>query len=603
MTLRRAAKIPLGIGIAASALVVTVFYIYVQQNFVVETAKTEQAKIALANTLASKTELRIQNEANALELAARMPAMQSTDFATLINEELKGIPPDADPEKRAVQKGIFEEFGDFESVGFVLANGDVYSVEPSKLQRNLPTLNFAYRDYFIKTIETRQTYVSEVFRSTATNHNTVVISTPVFRGEEIVAVLVGAINLDAINSNLRALELDNNEVAVYVDSTGLEIASSEPAGDSPVTARSFSYLSDSIPTVFTSDTGTATVTVDGTPTHITYAPLELQGSRWTVLLIQPEADAFSEAYLNQTQAVIIAAIVIAVMIVTEYILFRAMHHNMQLSDKLEKVNDALKNANRDLDLKAEELLKVDIAKEEFAAMITHELKTPLVPIIGFSELLADGTLGELSPIQKEKVSMIHNNAVSLANLITDLLDVRKLELKKMKFDFEKTSAREFIERAVESIRPLAESKKTALTYQIEDGKDGDLEVVCDAKRVRQVLYNLLSNAIKFVPEKTGKVEVSARKVSSDSSIEFAVRDNGIGIPKEKQQELFKKFYQVDTSLRRKAGGTGLGLAISKGIVEAHGGRIWFESMPGSETTFYFSIPESPIPGNGGSDSK
>lgn len=603
MTLRRAAKLPLAIGIAASAVVVVVFYISVQQNFAIEAAKTERVKTTLANTLASRTELRIQSEANALELAARLPQMQSIDFASLVSEELKGIPPDADPEKRAIQKGILEEFPDFESVGVVLANGDVYSVEPSELQKNLPTLNFAYRDYFVKTIETRQTYVSEVFRSTATNHNTVVISTPVFRGDDIVAVLVGAMNLDVLNASLSALEFDKNEVAVYVDSAGLEIASSDLSGDSQVTARSFSHLDAAIADVFAGNTGTNTVAVDGTLTHITYAPIELQGSRWAVLLIQPEADAFSEAYLNQMQAVIVAAIVIMVMIITEFILFRAMHRNMQLTDRLETVNEKLEAANDDLDLKAEQLRKVDTAKEEFAAMITHELKTPLVPIIGFSELLADGTLGELTSNQKEKVNLIHNGAVSLSNLITDLLDIRKLELNKMKFDFEKTSARDFLERAVESIKPLAESKKMLLTYRIEDGKDGDLEVVCDVRRIRQVLYNLLSNAIKFVPEKTGKVEVSARKVPSDGSIEFSVRDNGIGIPKEKQAGLFKKFYQVDTSLRRTAGGSGLGLAISKGIVEAHGGRIWFESVPGSETTFYFSIPANPAQGNGGSNNK
>lgn len=103
-----------------------------------------------------------------------------------------------------------------------------------------------------------------------------------------------------------------------------------------------------------------------------------------------------------------------------------------------------------------------------------------------------------------------------------------------------------------------------------------------------MLNNLLSNAIKFVPEKTGKIEVYAK--TTRDFIEFSVRDNGIGIPGDKQQNIFRKFYQVDTSLRREAGGTGLGLAISKGIVEAHGGKMWFESKPGDGTTFYFSIP-------------
>ncbi len=340
------------------------------------------------------------------------------------------------------------------------------------------------------------------------------------------------------------------------------------------------------------------VTVDGTSMHVTYSPVDLQSNRWAVLLIQPTEDAFSEAYANQRQAVIVAALVIAVMGITEYILFRAMHRNMQLADKLEAVNEDLKVANRDLDQKAGELQKVDAAKEEFAAMITHELKTPLVPIIGFTELMADGTLGELTPLQKEKVRVMHDSAVSLSNLITDLLDVRKLELSKMKFDLVEVPAREFLERSIDAFRPLADSKKISLSYDVQDGHDGELGVKCDPKRIQQVMNNLISNAIKFVPEKTGMIQVSARKAPSDGAVEFAVRDNGIGIPKEKQNEIFKKFYQVDTTLRRQSGGTGLGLAISKGIVEAHGGRMWFESTPGAGTTFYFSIPSGPTMGNG-----
>jgi signal transduction histidine kinase len=327
---------------------------------------------------------------------------------------------------------------------------------------------------------------------------------------------------------------------------------------------------------------------------------------------------------------IVAAIVIATMGISQYILFRAMLHNLTLSNRLETLNERLKTTNHELkedkvrleslsgdlqtknselqilahelDLRADQLQKVDAAKEEFAAMITHELKTPLVPIIGFAEPLSDGTLGELTPVQKEKIKLIHSSAVSLSNLISDLLDIRKLELNKMKFNMEKASAKDFLERAVESFKPLAESRQISLTYNIQDEHDGGgLDLMCDSKRIQQVINNLMSNAIKFVPEKNGKVVAFARKVSADGSIEFAVRDNGIGIPKEKQSDIFKKFYQVDTSLRRETGGSGLGLAISKGIVEAHGGRIWFNSVPGAGTTFYFSIPASPTSGNGRGD--
>lgn len=626
MTLRRAAKLPLTIGAIASALVVVVFYVSVQQNFAIATEETQRAKSTLAATLASKTQLRIQGEVSALELAAKLPQMQSTEFASLISEELKGIPADADPAKRAVLKDILAEFPDFETASFVMANGDVYSVEPSQLQQNLPTLNFAYRDYFINTVSTRQTYVSEVFRSTATNHNTVVISTPVFRDGNMVGVLVGAMNLDVLNNSLRALFLGKNEVAVYVDRDALEIANSDISADSQVTARSYLHLEGVVQDIYDGNAGAKTIVVDGTQMYVTYSPIELYGNRWAALLLQPTEDAFAEAYLGQRQAIIVAAIVIAVMGISEYILFRSMLRNLTLADRLETVNEKLKSSNHDLqgekarleslsselrlknsqlevlahelDVKAEQLRKVDMAKEEFAAMITHELKTPLVPIIGFSELLVDGTLGPLTPVQQEKINLMHRNAVSLSNLITDLLDVRKLELDKMKFEVQEASAEDLVSRAVESFRPLAESKKISLEYDVQNGQGGKLEFACDPKRIQQVINNLLSNAIKFVPERNGRIVASARRIQEDGSVEFAIRDNGIGIPKEKQDNIFRKFYQVDTSLRREVGGSGLGLAISKGIVEAHGGRIWFESAPGTGTTFYFSIPANPALGNG-----
>ncbi|WP_337862981.1 ATP-binding protein [Nitrososphaera sp.] len=631
MTFQRAAKLPLTIGIVASALVVAVFYISVQQNFAIATEETERAKSNLAATLASRTQLRIQNQVSALELAAKLPQVQSTDFSNMISKELKGIPADADPEKRAVLKNLLDELPDLETASFLMANGDVYSVEPAELQQNLPTLNFAYRDYFTNTVSAQKTYVSEVFRSTATNHNTVVISTPVFRDGNLVGVLVGAMDLDVLNNSLQAQDFGKNEVAAYVDRNAVEIASSDSSANSQIAARSYSHLEGVAPEIYAGNAGTKTLVVNGTQLHITYSPIELDGNRWATLLIQPVEDAFAEAYLNQRQAVIVATIVIAVMGISQYLLFRTMLHNLTLSDRLETLNETLKMANRelkeekarleslsgelkvknseleilarDLDLKAEQLRQVDTAKEEFAAMITHELKTPLVPIIGFTELLSDGTLGELTPLQKEKIALVRNSAVSLSNLITDLLDVRKLELHKMKFDMEKASAKDFLERAVESFKPLADSKKISLTYEIQDGGDGKLELVCDPKRVQQVIHNLVSNAIKFVPEKTGRIVASARRVPADGSVEFAVRDNGIGIPKEKQGDIFKKFYQVDTSLRREAGGTGLGLAIAKGIVEAHGGRIWFESTPGAGSTFYFSIPANLTLGNGRGDKK
>ncbi|NWG37710.1 sensor histidine kinase [Nitrososphaera sp.] len=573
----------------------------------------EKNKGNLAGSMARQAGQHVQTAIAALEVAADMPQMQSTEYSDLISEENKGVPVNVDMEKRNVQKAVLLAVPSLESIGFLMPNGDVYSVEPSILQQNLPVVNFAYRDYYIEVINRQNTYVSAAFQSTATYNYTTVIAVPVFKDGSLAGLLVGALNLGVINEQLRMLDLDENEVAVIVDGDWNEIASSDrPVGDT-TPRRSFSYLQDIM-----GDTAmSARIDASGKDTYITRAPVDLGSNRWSVLLIQPYSDAFSDVYLHQSEALSIIAITVGIMSVSGYILFRSMLGNVRLTDKLEDVNEELKTLNqnlkgdkarleslsselksknehleylaKELDLKATQLKEMDAAKEEFAAMITHELKTPLVPIVGYTELLVDGTLGELTPVQKEKIQLMHDSAVSLSGLISDLLDIRKLEMGKMKFDVLETPVKDIVGQAVGSFLPLAKSKQIALTYTAApDGGGSDLMLSCDPKRIQQVLNNLISNSLKFVSEKTGVVQVTARRNSN--SVEFAVKDNGIGIPEEKQARLFSKFYQVDTSLRREVGGSGLGLAISKGIVEAHGGKIWFESTPRVGSTFYFSIP-------------
>ncbi|MGI0019834.1 MAG: sensor histidine kinase, partial [Nitrososphaera sp.] len=149
-----------------------------------------------------------------------------------------------------------------------------------------------------------------------------------------------------------------------------------------------------------------------------------------------------------------------------------------------------------------------------------------------------------------------------------------------------------LERSVTAFKPAADAKDVRLESVIVEGEreEGWLQLNCDPDRIHQVLCNLISNAIKFVPPHDGKIEVSAIPSIQASSIVFSVKDNGIGILPEKQQNLFAKFYQVDTSLTRNVGGTGLGLTIAKGIVEAHGGKLWVESEQTKGSIFHFSIP-------------
>ncbi len=234
--------------------------------------------------------------------------------------------------------------------------------------------------------------------------------------------------------------------------------------------------------------------------------------------------------------------------------------------------------------KIEQSKEIDKAKDEFLAMITHELKTPLVPIQGYTELLLDGTLGQLTEEQKEKIRIVYSSSLSLSQLIQDLLDVRRLELNELKFSKVSVDVNQLVSDAILILAPGADKVGAKLKVQIQK----PVKVTCDPDRIIQVLTNLVKNSLRFVPEKEGIIEVGVKQENSHAL--FSVKDNGVGIPKTMQEGLFKKFYQVDTSARRKSEGSGLGLAICKGIVEGHGGKIYLDSDAGKGATFYFTLP-------------
>ncbi len=235
--------------------------------------------------------------------------------------------------------------------------------------------------------------------------------------------------------------------------------------------------------------------------------------------------------------------------------------------------------------KEEEARKTDIAKDEFLAMITHELKTPLVPIQGYSDILLSEHLGKLNPKQKERLSIIKSSSTSLLDLISDLLDAQKLELGQLRMIKSDNSIKNTIEKAVESLKPQAVEKNVKII-----SNPPNIIILHDSERITQVLTNLIKNSLTAVKSKTGIITIEVQDLPSEIIIN--VKDNGMGIPDDKQKDLFKKFYQVDASLTRERGGSGLGLAICKGIVENHGGKIWLESTLNVGSTFSFSIPKT-----------
>lgn len=253
-----------------------------------------------------------------------------------------------------------------------------------------------------------------------------------------------------------------------------------------------------------------------------------------------------------------------------------------LTKSFNSMSDSLQRSIRH----GKNLEEVDNSKNEFMAMIAHELRSPLTPIIGWCDALKNPTiLGKLDDKQSKAVNTILNNALNLQSLISDLLDAQKLEMGKMKFDKSKFSVSELMDRVVNNFEHTVKVKNIVLINLTKD----EITLTSDEKRIEQVLTNLINNSVDFVQKETGKIEISCKE--ENDSLFFEVRDNGPGIEEEKQKLLFKKFYQADTSLRREHGGTGLGLSICKGIMEGLGGEIFVNSVLGGGTSFHFILPK------------
>ena len=252
--------------------------------------------------------------------------------------------------------------------------------------------------------------------------------------------------------------------------------------------------------------------------------------------------------------------------------------------EIHNIQEKLKDASNTIQEQLNKLKDVNKTKDEFSAMVTHELKTPLMPIMWHCNLLKKDMAGVLNAEQLESIESIEKNAKQLELLISDIMDARKLDLNKMKFNFESISLDEFFSNLDHAYKNALAENGVSFKTRYPSG----VTIHTDKTRLRQVFDNLIGNSIKFVPQDTGIIEIVAERKENELTI--LIRDNGPGIPPEKQKELFQKFYQVDTSETRKISGTGLGLAISKGIMEGLGGSIRLESDGKTGTTVHLSLP-------------
>ena len=268
----------------------------------------------------------------------------------------------------------------------------------------------------------------------------------------------------------------------------------------------------------------------------------------------------------------IAGVILVVFLVIMFWNYR-LKHEIQKRIQIEK---ALFEAN-------ENLRTLDRLKSMFIASMSHELRTPLNSIIGFTGVILQGMTGPLSDKQHDHLSRVYNSAKHLLSLITDVIDISKIEAGRLEFFPGEVILADLIDEAVMSIQPQLKDKGLAL----ETSVPGDLVMQTDRKRLLQCIINYLGNAVKYT--ESGTISITARQI--DDKVKILVSDTGIGISKEDQSKLFDAFERLDSHLRVKVGGTGLGLYLTRKLAsEILGGEVLVESREGKGSTFGLLIP-------------
>lgn len=254
---------------------------------------------------------------------------------------------------------------------------------------------------------------------------------------------------------------------------------------------------------------------------------------------------------------------------------KPLNERMQGNDEIAELDAVFHNM-------VNALSEANKVKQEFVAMISHDLRSPLTAVQCTLELIKDGAYGKLNETGSKRVQTAEREADRLIALINNLLDIEKLEAGQMVLDLVAMPLKPIVESAIDSIKPLCEAKHVTINSDLQE-----VTVLADDNRLMQVLINLLSNAIKFT-NKDSSVEVSIKKLPRIAEISIA--DHGRGIPASMRKDIFDRWKQTAKEDGHAGKGSGLGLAISKSIIEAHNGSIGFDSKEGEGTTFWIRIP-------------
>lgn len=255
---------------------------------------------------------------------------------------------------------------------------------------------------------------------------------------------------------------------------------------------------------------------------------------------------------------------------------------------LEQKESAKLLIRRDLELTRanEKLHELDKAKSHFISIVAHQLRTPLSGIKWSLNMILGETLGPLTDEQRVFLKRCYESNERLIVLINDMLGADRIDSGKLKYHFKPTGLSNLIDNVLFETVPIVNDKKLEVAFA---HKDGLPQVFVDEEKISLAFQNILENAFKYTP-KGGKVEINLEV--DGEFIKISVKDYGIGIPEEEQKNVFSRFFRAKNAIKVETDGSGLGLFIAKGIIEKHGGKIWFESKEQEGTSFHFTVPIS-----------
>ncbi len=270
--------------------------------------------------------------------------------------------------------------------------------------------------------------------------------------------------------------------------------------------------------------------------------------------------------------------------VTKPFSVRELHARVRVGERIIRLQTALEEH-------VKRLQELDQLKNDFLSTVSHELRTPIAVMRGGVTLILDGVAGDITESQRDLLMDTQSNIDRLTRLITDLLDVSKIEAGKITLRRRSVDACEIVRRILQSFDSQAQEKSIELTAQLPDDP---LKLFVDDDKITQIFSNLLSNAIRCTPE-GGSISIRVEEKENGDVVECSVSDTGIGIAEKDMPRLFSKFEQLGRTEGSGYKGTGLGLVIVKGLVEKHGGKIWVESELGKGSMFTFTLKKMPFP--------